>query len=129
MRVDCSCDMTFIVRTMDEVGKIIREKFKWVCLVDLFYLVIDNTGGGEARKKDTINHYTDLLTKRNVIVIFQVPQSPFSNVLDLGVWVSLQATVEKTHHIWRCEVGALVKYVNKTWNTGKLYRIITHVFK
>ena len=37
------------------------------------------------------------------------------NVLDLGVWMSLQAMVDKPHHMHMCEAGALVHSMNDTW--------------
>ena len=37
------------------------------------------------------------------------------NVLDLGVWMSLQAMVEKPHRMRRCEAGALVHSMNDIW--------------
>ena len=32
MKVDCSCDTAFMLQTVDEVGRSIREKIKWVKL-------------------------------------------------------------------------------------------------
>ena len=127
VEVDCTCDSEFMLKVMDEVGQNIRAKFKWVSEDDLCYLVMDNAGGhgtNEAIKK----YSAYLLSKYKIKIIFQVPRSPFTNVLDLGVWMSLQAMIEKSHHMRRCEVGALVHSVNDTWENGKLDGSITNVF-
>mgnify|MGYP006063385801 CR=1 FL=1 len=88
---------------------------------------MDNAGGhgtDEAIKEYT----TSLLDKYKIEIIFQVPRSPYSNVLDLGVWCSLQSRVEKEHYMKRCEVQALVNSVNNTWNNGHLDTVIANVF-
>lgn len=48
----------------------------------------------------------------------------FASVLDSGVWVSLQAKVDKSHHKRRCEVNALVNSVYTTWVNGTLDKSI-----
>ena len=48
----------------------------------------------------------------------QVPRSPYTNLLDLGVWCSLQAAVEKEHYMKRTDVSALVDSVEKAWDGG-----------
>lgn len=58
---------------------------------------MDNTGGHDTG--DVIKEYITILKdKHNVIVVFQVPRSPYTNLLDLGVWCSLESEVEKTHY-------------------------------
>ena len=55
---------------------------------------MDNAGGHGT--DDAISEYTARLRDvYNITIIHQVPRSPFTNVLDLGVWCSLQARVEK----------------------------------
>ena len=51
------------------------------------------------------------------------------NVLDLGVWMSLQAMVDKPHHMHMCEAGALVHSMNDTWENRKLDGSTANVFK
>ena len=42
---DCSCDSTFMLATMDEVGRDIRSYFFWVPVTTVIYLIIDIAGG------------------------------------------------------------------------------------
>ena len=88
---------------------------------------MDNAGGHGS--DDAIEKYVALLkNKYNVTTIFQVPRSPYTNALDLGVWCSLQAKVEKEHFGKRCEVNALTRSVLDTWNHGHLDDMISRVF-
>ena len=58
----------------------------------------------------------DLKERHNVHVIHQISRSPETNLLDLGVWYSLQSAVEKTHRFRRIDnVEALVQSCNETW--------------
>ena len=70
----------------------------------------------------------DLDEKYNIQVIFQIPRSPYCNVLDLGVWCGLQSAVEKRHFQRRAHVEALVMSVMETWDKGHLNDIISKVF-
>ena len=76
---------------------------------------MDNAGGHGTN--DTIEEYKQLLLDNyNIILIHQVPRSPYTNLLDLGVWCSLQALVEKEHYMKRTDVHALAKSVMHSWN-------------
>ena len=78
---------------------------------------MDNAGGHGT--SDAIQTYTThLLTEYNIKIIWQIPQSPYTNVLDLGIWMSLQARVERRHFLRRCTTDALVSSVMDVWNTG-----------
>ena len=112
---------------MDRVGEAIRKAYYWVPTTEKFYLVMDNAGGhGTTEAKD--NYVGMLLDKYNILVIFQIPRSPYTNVLDLGVWMALQAAVEREHYLKRCNATALVNSVMKTWVDGHLDHAITKVF-
>ena len=50
-------------------------------------------------------------------------------MLDLGVWMSLQAAVERQHYLKRCNADALVNSVMATWRNGNLDHSITKVFQ
>ena len=52
MEVDCSCDTTFMLRTIDEVGKV-YEKFssELVLLTHVTYFWITQGGGGGVQEK------------------------------------------------------------------------------
>ena len=42
---DCSCDSSYMLSTIIQVGKAIREKFHWVPMHERVYLFINGTGG------------------------------------------------------------------------------------
>ena len=89
---------------------------------------MDNAGGHGTDK--AIDEYVRKLKEDwNVETIFQVPRSPYTNVLDLGVWCSLQARVEDKHFGKRCEVQALARSVEETWANGHLDKVIEKVFE
>ena len=88
---------------------------------------MENAGGHGT--DDAITEYTKRLKEvYNIEIIHQIPRSPFTNVLDLGVWDALQAAVEKQHFMKRCSIDALVNTVNRTWNDDSLDRSINNVF-
>jgi hypothetical protein len=77
---------------------------------------MDNAGGHG--KQDIIDEYIkDLKQKFNVRVVWQEPRSPETNILDLGVWMSLQSAVEKMHRKNRSDVNALARTVEATWES------------
>ena len=124
---DCSCDSEYMLLAMNRVGTAIRKAYHWIPITQTCYLVMDNAGGHGTN--DAISSYTrTLLNEYNVQIIFQIPRSPYTNVLDLGVWMSLQAAVERQHYLQRCNANALVNSVMKTWNDGELDATITKVF-
>ena len=73
---------------MDRDGEAIRTSYYWVPLTQKYYLIMDNAGGhgSKVAKENYINMLND---KYNIEIIFQIPRSPYTNVLDLGVWMSL----------------------------------------
>lgn len=76
-----------------------------------------------------IKEYTNLLKQRgNINIIHQVPSSPFTNVLELCAWVSLQAAIEKQYITQRCRVDIFANSVNTMWNNGNLDRCIWNIF-
>jgi hypothetical protein len=112
---DCSCDSDYMLKAMVRVGAAMREKYDWISIEAPLYLNVDNAGGHGS--KDAVTKYTKMLLKDfNIIIIHQVPRSPFTNLLDLGVWCSLQTRVEKQHYQKRTDVHALAKSVMETWN-------------
>ena len=75
---------------------------------------MDNAGGHGT--KDAIEEYVnDLKQVHNVVIIWQVPRSPETNLLDLGVWNSIQSAVDKAHCGTKSNVTALTRTVVKTW--------------
>ena len=59
--------------------------------------------------------------------IFQVTKSPYSNVLDLDIWCSLQARVEKELLAKKYEVKALSRCVGNTRKRCHLDKMMTRV--
>ena len=55
---------------------------------ELCYLVMDNAGGHETN--EVIKKYSPyLLSQYKIKIIFKVPRSPVTNVLDLAIWIRL----------------------------------------
>ena len=52
--------------------------------------------------KEAIEQYSkDILEKYKIEIIFQVTRSSYTNVLDLGFWMALQARVERKRYLKR----------------------------
>ena len=116
-----------MLEAMDRVGDSIRQSYHWIPSDHPCYLVMDNAGGhGSNEAKET---YTNLLySKYNIVIIFQIPRSPFTNVLDLGYWMSLQAAVERKHFMRRSTKKALMASIQETWDAAELDGVLTKVF-
>jgi hypothetical protein len=105
---DVNCDSQFMLDNIRKVGKAIREKFHWVPRPQKCYLVMDNAGGHGT--EEAIKKYTDILeTEFDIEIIHQIPRSPETNVLDLGIWCSLQWAVDKLMRGKRGDMEALVQ--------------------
>ena len=81
----------------------------------------------------TILAYTKLLkVDYNIVLIHQVPRSSYTNLIDLGVWRSLQDQVEKVHFMRRTDIDTLANSVYKTWalhgNASGLDNVIEKVW-
>ena len=73
--VDVNCDTEFMMATIHEIGKSIRNKMKWVPKWNPIHLFIDNTGGhGTNEGKDKYEKM--LANKYNIILKWQVLTSP-----------------------------------------------------
>jgi len=108
--VDVNCDSEFMLSVMPEVGAAIREKMHFVDPDEPIYLVLDNAGGHGT--DEAIEQYVTLLREEyNVICHHQCPRSPETNMLDLGIWMSLQNIVERLHIFQRHEKNALQRTV------------------
>ena len=111
---DCSCDSVFMLATMDDIGKAIRNYFFWVPAATVIYLIIDNAGGHGTN--DAIEQYRELLFRLyKVQLLHQVPNSPETNLLDLGVWRAMQSLVEKLSFRCRQDPNVLATTVEKAW--------------
>ena len=86
-------------------------------------------GAGGHGTNEAIEQYkTNLLTTFNITLVFQIPRTPYSNALDLGVWCCLQCRVEANHFQRRHELEALARTVMETWETEDLDEQIRNVF-
>ena len=115
MERDINCDSTFMLNHLDDVGSQIRIKFGWVPFNEEIDLVMDNAGGhgtNEAKEAYTLM----LKTKHNIRVVWQTPQSPETNLLDLGIWCSLQSMVGLSHRK-KCKSNrdALARTIEDVW--------------
>ena len=82
-----------------------------------------------AHKQERKQYKSNLLTSFNITVVFQIPRTPYSNALDLGVWYCLPSRVEKNHHQKRHDLEALARTVMETWANEELNEQIQNVFK
>jgi hypothetical protein len=111
---DTVCDSAFLLQSLEGVGTSIRAALHWVDNEEPIYLFIDNAGGhgtSEAKGK-----YEDkLLNKYKIIVVWQVPNSPETNLLDLGFWATHQAIVYRLHRLCRMDPDALARTVRQAF--------------
>ena len=93
---DVTCDSAFMMETVHEIGRNIRSSFYWVKKDIPIHLFLDNAGGHGTI--ETRGNFGKILKDEyNVEVNLQVPNSPETNMLDLGVWMSFQNLIEKIH--------------------------------
>ena len=103
-----------MMEVMPKIGQAIRDAYHWVPPEDFVYLVMDNAGGHGT--DDCVKEYTRILVEDyNIQIIQQVPRSPETNVLDLGIWMSLQSAVEAKHRGRCCNAEILVTTVMEVW--------------
>ena len=112
---DVTCDSDYMLRIMPKVGKAIREAYFWVGKDDKIYLVLDSAGG-HGTNEAIAKYKADLERDYKIILVHQIPQSPDTNALDLGIWMSLQSAVEKVHRLRRGDPEALHQSVIKVWD-------------
>jgi hypothetical protein len=115
MQKDVPCDSKFMLGIMGRVGKAVREKFSWVPAEETVYLVMDNAGGHGT--SEAIKTYTQMLMDEyNIEIFLQVPRSPETNLLDLGIWRSIQSAVEKEHAKKTYDPDSLARSVQRAWD-------------
>ena len=80
---------------------------------------MDNAGGHGTEA--AIKEYTRiLLDEFSIEIIHQLPRSPETNVLDLGIWCSLQRAVDKLIRGRRGYIKALDQGVRQVWDSNEL---------
>ena len=111
------CDSDYILSTIIRVWHAIREIIYWFPRHERVCLFIDGAGGHTTNK--VINEYDKkLMFDFNIKPFFQVPRTPYSNVLDLGIWCRSEADIEKDplYAYMRC----WCTYSITIWNFGKV---------
>ena len=98
---------------MGTVADEIRDYFYWVGEDEWIYLIMDKAGGHG--KREVVDAYKAMLETRKIKIIHQIPNSPETNLLDLGVWRSLQSHVERIDYRYRQDADVLAKTVKKAW--------------
>ena len=111
LRRDTTCNSRYMLDNIHTIGKSIRKAYHWT-RVDTtpIYLILDNAGGhGTTKAKQD---YENILKKDyNIILDWQVPNSPETNLLDLGVWMAVQSQVEEIHRVLVMQHDVLSKSV------------------
>ena len=93
---DITCDSGFMMNHIRDIGKAIRSTYSFLEDTHPVFLFMDNAGGHG--KTEVKSEYERILkTEFNVHIVWQVPNSPETNMLDLGVWMALQSKVESIH--------------------------------
>ena len=114
---DVNCNSEFMMDSLHPIGKSIRKSFFFVDKQTPIYLFMDNAGG----------HGTNVIkvewakiwkNEYNVIFEFRPSNSPGTNLLDLGVWMTFQHMVERIHKERNCclEPFALYDSAVRAWN-------------
>jgi hypothetical protein len=116
-----------MLEVMPKVGQALRNAFHWVPANEQIFLVLDNAGGHGTN--DAINEYTQAMRTFNVQLIWQVPRSPETNMLDLGVWMSIQSAVTKVQRMRRCHHEVLAKSVRDAWENKLSGRAFSNVYQ
>ena len=122
---DVNCNSRFMIDTVDEIGESIRSAYSFLPDGHPIYLFMDNAGGHGT--KEVKEQYVEKLRKEyNVIIEWQVPHSPETNMLDLGVWMSLQSKVEIEHRRKVMHRDVLAASVEKAFWGRTLDKSILH---
>jgi hypothetical protein len=111
---DISCDSDFMLRKIPEIGAALRSAYHWLRRDETIYLIMDNAGGHGSN--DAMAQYTGVLwNEYKVQLVWQIPRSPETNMLDLGIWMSIQAVVTRVHHRRGSHPDALARSVEDAW--------------
>ena len=106
----CSCDTKFMMDIIHEIGAAIRAKMPHVPYWIPIHLFMDNAGGhGTDVAKDEYENF--LLEDYNVQIIWHCPNSPETNMLDLGAWMTIQHVAEEKHWHRMMNTNALAQTV------------------
>jgi hypothetical protein len=100
-----------------EVGGKICASFDWLPKeTEEIHLFMDNAGGNGTN--DAREQYVSILKSEfNIIVIWQIANSPETNMLDLGAWVTIQCIVSHMHRGKHIQKDTLCKTVYNAFDT------------
>jgi hypothetical protein len=120
-----------MLQVMPEIGAALQQQMPWVPFDKPIYLIMDNAGGHGMEA--AIERYTsDLLVQYNVEIVHQAPRSPETNVLDLGLWRSIQSWSEQQHHNKTTLADTLAVSVNEAWEhlpVQTIYNVFSKVLE
>lgn len=57
-----------------------------------------------------------------------MPRSPFTDILDLGIWMRLQVKFKRMYFLKQSTADALLDYVNPVWNSTDIDVQMAKVF-
>ncbi len=112
---EVNCNSAFMLRILPIIAAEIRNQLHWIPPEEQIYLIMDNAGRhGTQQARD---QYTrQLQHEYNITIIQQSARSPEVNTLDLGVWMSVQSSVDKRHRNRRRDPDGLAETVQEAWN-------------
>ena len=105
--------MTYILENIHDIG--IRSKYRWVKDEVPIFLIMDNDGGGHGTDAVKLEYEMTLVEEYNVLVDWQVPNSPESNMLDLGAWMAVQSEVKYEHKHKVIQADILSESINSAF--------------
>jgi hypothetical protein len=116
----------FMLDIICEIGVNICASFDWLPQeIEEIHLFMDNTGGhgtNVAREQ----YVSILKLEFNIIVVWQIANSPETNMLDLGAWVTIQCIMSHIYcgkHIQKDTLCKTVHNAFETLKSGKLENI------
>ena len=112
---DISCDSSFMMDHIRAIGQSIRNTYSFLEATHPIHLFMDNAGGHG--KTEVKSEYERILKDEfHIHIEWQVPNSPETNTLDLGVWMTLQSLVESIHRGKVMQSDELSKSVHQAFS-------------
>jgi hypothetical protein len=129
---DATCDTNFMLDSVHDVGVSIRSSMHWLSKDTQPIILFMDNAGGHGTNVAKMEYVRILKEEYNIIVEWQVPNSPETNLLDLGFWATHQTLVERTHRLKRMEANALSRSVCDVFHSigsDKILRIYKHCWE
>ena len=98
-----------------ELGNIIHSTYLSIGLVDKYivYLVMDNEGVNKENEA-VLDYIHYLVTNYNIVVHYQLPWYPKTNILFIGSCMTVQSTAKMCHHLNIKQKYTLFRFINNT---------------